>query len=50
MLELLHQGDLTDGSAGGSLLGIEMDLLEGDQLAGLAITSFEDLSKSVFET
>lgn len=42
MLELLHQRDLADGSAGGALLRVEADLLEGDQLAGLAVAALED--------
>lgn len=43
MLQLFHQGDFADGGARGSLFGIEMDLLECYQLAGLAVSSFKDL-------
>jgi hypothetical protein len=43
VLELFHQRDFTNGSARGTLFGIEMDLLESYQLAGLAVASFKNL-------
>lgn len=43
VLQLLHQGDLADGCGGCAFFRIEVDLLEGNELAGLAVTPFEDL-------
>ena len=43
VLKLLHKRNLTDGSAGGTLFGIEVDLLESNKLARLAVAAFEDL-------
>lgn len=42
VLELLHQRDLADGGAGRALLAVEVDLLERDKLARLAIAPLED--------
>jgi hypothetical protein len=43
VFELFHKGDFADGGAGGAFFAVEVDLFEGDQLAGLPITAFEDL-------
>ena len=43
VLEFFHQGDLADGGRGGAFFGIEVDLFERDELAGLAVAAFEDL-------
>jgi len=43
VLEFLHQRDLTDGRARGSLLRVEMNLLESDELACLAVAALEHL-------
>lgn len=41
--QLLHKGDFADGRRGRALLRVEVDLLEGDELAGLAVAALEDL-------
>jgi hypothetical protein len=43
VLEFLHKRNLTDGRTRGALLGIEVDLLESDKLARLAVAALEDL-------
>lgn len=43
VFELLHERDLADGSRRGPFFRVEMDLLERDELAGLAIPALEDL-------
>ena len=45
VLELLHERDLADGRTRGSFFGIEVDLLEGDELARLAVAALEDLRR-----
>lgn len=40
--QLLHERDLADGRRGRALLRVEVDLLEGDQLARLAVAALED--------
>ena len=45
VFELFHEGDFTDGGAGGALLAVEVDLFQGDKFACLAVTPFEDLEK-----
>lgn len=44
MFKLLHEGDFTDGGARRAFLAVEVDLFEGDEFAGLPITTFEDLT------
>lgn len=43
MPQLFHERDLADGGALGAFFGIETDLFEGYELAGLAVLSFENL-------
>lgn len=43
VFQFLHKGYLTDSRRGGAFLRIEVDLFKRDKLAGLAVTSFEDL-------
>lgn len=43
VFELLHKRDLADGRTRGAFFGIEMDLLEGDELARHAVAALEDL-------
>lgn len=43
VLELFHQRDFSDGSGRGTLLGVEVDLLESDEFACLAVAAFEYL-------
>ena len=45
VFELFHEGDFTDGGAGGALLAVKVDLFQGDKFACLAVTPFEDLEK-----
>jgi hypothetical protein len=44
--ELLHKGDLADGRGGRAFLGVEVDLLEGYELACLAVAALEHLQRS----
>jgi hypothetical protein len=46
VLQLLHQGDLSDCCRGCAFFRIEVDFLECYQLSGLSIAAFEDLFKS----
>jgi hypothetical protein len=46
VLQLLHQGDLTDCCRGCAFFRIEVDFLECYQLSGLSIAAFEDLVQS----
>jgi hypothetical protein len=43
VLELFHEGDLADGGRRGAFFRIEVDFLKGNELACLAVTTFEDL-------
>jgi hypothetical protein len=43
VLQLLHQGDFTDGGAGCPLFGIEVDFFEGYKFTRLPVASFENL-------
>jgi hypothetical protein len=43
MLEFFHQRDLADGGGWRAFFGVEVDFLQGDELAGLAVAAFEDL-------
>jgi hypothetical protein len=47
MLEFFHQRDLADGGGGSAFFGVEVDFLQGDELAGLAVAAFEDLFSRV---
>lgn len=47
VLQLLHQRDLAYGRRRRTLLRVKVDLLQGHQLAGLAIPTFEDLRRFV---
>lgn len=42
MLELFHEGNLADRGGGGAFFTVEVDFLEGDEFAGLAIAAFEN--------
>ena len=43
VLQFLHKADFTDGSAGCAFFAVEVNLFEGNEFAGLSITTFEDL-------
>ncbi len=43
MFELFHKRDLADGGGGGAFFGVKVDFFEGNELARLAVTAFEDL-------
>jgi hypothetical protein len=43
VLQLFHQRDFADGGARSAFFEVEMDLLESHELAGLVVSSFEDL-------
>jgi hypothetical protein len=43
VLQLFHQRDFANGGAGGAFFEVEVDLLESNELAGLTVSSFEDL-------
>jgi hypothetical protein len=43
VLELLHEGYFTDSGGRGAFFGIEVDLLQGDELARLAVAALENL-------
>ena len=45
VLQLFHKRDLADCSRGCAFFGIEVDFLERYKLAGLSISTFEDLEK-----
>ena len=47
VLELFHEGNLADRGRGSALFGVEVDFLEGDQLAGLSVATFENLSREI---
>lgn len=52
VFEFLHKGNLADRRTRGSLFGIQMNLLERDELASLTVAALENLegyrkSKSV---
>ena len=47
VLQFLHKGDLADRGGGCAFFGVEVDFLESYKLAGLTISTFEDLGKSV---
>ena len=49
MFELFHERDLADGGAGSSFFAIQVDLFQSNELASLAVTSFEDLTIKVSE-
>jgi hypothetical protein len=43
VLELLHERDFADGGGGRALFRVEVDFFEGDEFAGLPISTFKDL-------
>lgn len=43
VFELLHKGYLADGGRRRAFFGVEVDFLQSNELAGLAIAAFEDL-------
>lgn len=45
VLQFLHEGDLADCGGGGAFFGVEVDFLKSNELAGLSISTFEDLGK-----
>lgn len=45
VLELFHQGDLADGRGWSALFRVEVYFLEGNELARLSISAFEDLQR-----
>lgn len=47
VLELLHERNLADGGTGRALFGVEVDLLQGDELAGLSVSAFEHLKCTI---
>ena len=44
VFELFHQRDLADRRRGRAFFGVEVDLFERDEFAGLAVAPFEDLN------
>jgi len=45
VLQLLHEGYLADGGGGRALFRVEVDFLEGDIFARLAVAALEDLRR-----
>lgn len=43
VLELLHEGNLADGSRRSAFFRVEVDFLEGNKFTGLSVTTFENL-------
>jgi hypothetical protein len=45
VFKFFHKRDLTNGGARGAFFAVEVDLLQSDVFAGLAVAAFEDLEK-----